>query len=118
MVGLPARQQGRRGRLGQAEVRQLQHQNQGLLGTELQVILASALVRRDVFGRRGVRVIGASRRRHTCWLLLAMLALTVGSAAAQTADEQFRTALAGLSAASYPDREAIITTLSEGGHPS
>ena len=47
-----------------------------------------------------------------------MLALTVRPAAGQTADEQFRTALAGLSAASYPDREAIITTLSEGGHAS
>ena len=37
LVGLPAGQQGHRGRLGDAEVRQLQHEDEGVLGTELQV---------------------------------------------------------------------------------
>ena len=37
VVGLPAGQQADRGRLGDAEVRELQHDDEGLLGSELQV---------------------------------------------------------------------------------
>ena len=37
LVGLPAGQQGHRSRLGDAQVRQLQHEDEGVLGTELQV---------------------------------------------------------------------------------
>ena len=41
VVGLPARQPGHRGRLGQAEVRELQHEDEGVLGPELQVNMVS-----------------------------------------------------------------------------
>ena len=74
VVGLPAGQQGHRGGLGQVEVRQLQHQNQGLLGTKLQVTGASAHMRRDVFGRRGVRAMrilcdaGSAVCSRSAWL--------------------------------------------------
>jgi urea transport system permease protein len=53
---------------------------------------------------------------RVCSLVLALAA--VRPLAAQTPDEAFRTTLAGLSEASYPDKEAIVTRLIEGGHPS
>ena len=42
LVRLPAGQQGHRSRLGHVEVRQLQHQDQAVLGPELQVIEATS----------------------------------------------------------------------------
>ena len=40
----------------------------------------------------------------------------LASASAQTADDTLRSTLAGLGEASYPDKETIVTTLSEAGH--
>ena len=76
-------------------------------------------MRRDVFGRRGVRVIGRRVRAaaRTAFVVLA-LAAGISPASAQTPDDTLRTTLAGLSEASYPDKEAIVATLSEAGHPS
>ena len=50
-------------------------------------------------------------------LLLLALVSGVGPASAQTPDDTLRTTLAGLGQASYPDKEAIVATLSEAGHP-
>ena len=58
LVRLPAGQQGHRSRLGDAQVRQLQHQDEGVLRTELQVTV----------GRNSWRAGGSSAR-----LLLAVL---------------------------------------------
>ena len=51
-------------------------------------------------------------------LLAISLAAGAGPASAQTPDDTLRTTLAGLGEASYPDKEAIVTTLSDAGHPS
>jgi urea transport system permease protein len=72
-------------------------------------------MRRDVFGRRGVRSIGW-RRSCVGALLLALVVST--PAFAGLTDEAFRTMLGTLSEAPLSDREAIITTLAEGGHHS
>ena len=57
LVRLPAGQQGHRGGLGDAEVRQLQHEDEGVLGTELQVM-------RLVGGGRRLLAAAARRRRR------------------------------------------------------
>jgi len=46
------------------------------------------------------------------------LAAGLSSASAQTPDDTLRATLAGLGEASYPDKEAIVATLSDAGHPS
>ena len=76
VVRLPAGQQGHRGRLGDAEVRQLQHQDEDVLGTELQV--RSASVRRRHAG--GQRLAAA--------LLLAVLVCRRAPAFAQSPDDE------------------------------
>ena len=51
------------------------------------------------------------------WSLVLALA-AAQPLAAQMPDEALRSALGGLSEASYPDKEAIVTRLGEGGHQS
>ena len=75
-------------------------------------------MRRDVFGRRGVRAIASRRRGLAPLLVLAWLAAAPAAPLAQTPDDAFRTTLGTLSDASLPDREAIITKLDESGHAS
>ena len=75
-------------------------------------------MRRDVFGRRGVRAIASRRRGLAPLLVLAWLAAAPAAALAQTPDDAFRTTLGTLSDASLPDREAIITKLDESGPAS
>jgi ABC-type branched-subunit amino acid transport system substrate-binding protein len=89
-----------RGRLGEAEVRQLQHVDEGLLGPELQVI--------DAIGGQWLR-----------WLLLRRRAgirrlpdVTLG---AQTPDETFLASLGELPRkATFADKEAIAERISDG----
>src|SRR6202040_2975453 len=92
LVGLPAGQQGHRSRLGDAQVRQLQHQDQGVLGTELQV---------EEKARRGGRTSGGR------WLPALLLAafLFAPHALAQSQDDGFLAALGELREASYLDKE-------------
>ena len=78
---------------------------------------ASAHVRRDVSGRRGVRAIGRSRAGLRAALVVLSLAAGLPLASAQTPDETLRSTLAGLNEASYPDKETIVATLSDAGHP-
>jgi urea transport system permease protein len=73
-------------------------------------------LRRDVFGRRGVRVAAVLLRILAC-----AIGLVLGISApalAQPTDETFRTTLGTLNDAPLAEREAIITTLGEGGHHS
>jgi urea transport system permease protein len=46
-----------------------------------------------------------------------VIAVTAAPVRAQTPDETFRTTIAGLEAASFPDKEAIVATLIDAGHP-
>ena len=55
--------------------------------------------------------------RQSPWLLLAVLWFAA-PALAQSNDEGFLAAIGGLREASFPDKEAIVNTLSESGHPS
>ena len=74
--------------------------------------VASAHLRRDVFGRRGVRVTGGRARARICAALVVIaLAAGLSSASAQTPDDTLRTTLAGLGEASYSDKEAIVRKL-------
>ena len=76
-----------------------------------------ACARRDVFGRRGVRAIGRSRAGLCAALVVLSLAAGLASASAQTPDDTLRTTLVGLIDADYPDKEAVVGTLSDAGHP-
>src|SRR5207245_2372642 len=98
LVGLPAGQQGHRSRLGHAEVRQLQHENQGVLWTELQIARAADVPR---------------------LLALLLAALIVASPAlGQSQNDGFLAALGALREASFSDKEKIVERLSESGHAS
>src|SRR5438045_552317 len=98
MVRLPAGQPRRGGRLGDAEVRQLQHQDESVLGPELQVTRSSP-------GR--ARLIGL--------LLAAAARLTLH---AQTPEEQVRSALAAVGEASFVEKEALADRIAASGHPA
>jgi urea transport system permease protein len=82
-------------------VRQLQHEDEDLFGTELQVIWA----RRCCGGRQ------------LSSLLLA-IPILAASASAQSQDDGFGTALAELRDASFADKEAIVERLAASGHRS
>ena len=108
LVGLPAGQQGHRGRLGDAEVRQLQHQDQGVLGTELQV----TRYRSSIGAGAGVRPVG--RRRIVLRASLAARAVLLRrspAARAVAGRRRFRAALGELREASFADKEAIVERL-------
>jgi urea transport system permease protein len=75
-----------------------------------------ALECRGVFGRRGIRAVIA--RRLGGITVFAALLTAIGPASAQMPDDAFRSALSGLRGASYPEKEAIINTVAEGGHAS
>ena len=72
-----------------------------------------------VSGRRGASRAGRSAcavaRLTSCLLLVG---LAVAPASAQTPDETLRSTLARLSEASFSDKEAIVTEVSESKHPS
>jgi len=80
-------------------MRELQQQDQGVFGTELQV---------------GTRPNGG---RWLSWLLFALV-LSAPHALAQSRDEGFLAALGELREASFPDKERIVERLSQSGHPS
>ncbi len=100
LVRLPAGQPRDRSRLGDAEVRQLQHQDEGVLGTELQVTG------------------WCSGGRQLSWLLLA-LALLPRAAPARWRNRRRRLPRRRsieLKDASFLDKEAIIDRVSPAGH--
>src|SRR5688500_17410985 len=99
MVGLPAGQQGHRGRLGCPQVRQLQLKDEGVLGTELQVTVATRLDRRRSGGRSAGRGAGTTCGQWPWWLLLAMV-LFVPLVSAQSPDDGFLAVLGELREAS------------------
>src|SRR4029077_796209 len=116
LVGLPAGQQGYRGRLGDAQVRQLQYENKSVLRTELQVNLPLHSGWRRSPGRLSSRRAATSRARAAGWLLCGLVVfaasiVTYGQAAPPTSDAEFLTALGELREASFPDKEAIIDRL-------
>jgi urea transport system permease protein len=80
------------------------------------VTASRGTLRRDVFGRRGVRVSGLSAGTLAGAIALVLTLGTVASA--QLTDDTFRSTLGTLSEAPLSEREAIITTLGEGGHHS
>src|SRR5215203_3238654 len=99
MVRLSAGQQADRGRLGEAELRQLQLGDESVLGPELQVTLEA----------------GGQRLR---WPLLALLIAFAASAvpAAQASDDTFSAAVQELADASFTDKEAIVERLMASAH--
>jgi urea transport system permease protein len=80
-------------------VRELQHEDKGLLGAKLQVTWTT------------------SGERRLSWLLLAACLVTL-PVSAQTADENFRAVLAELRDASFADKESIADRLIATGHMS
>src|SRR4029079_15030017 len=88
-VGLPAGQQGYRSGLGYVEMRELQHQDQGVCGSELQVT------------------------RAWCFALL-LVAIFVCPVFAQ--DDVFGGLLNKLPDASYADKEEVVARLVETRH--
>jgi urea transport system permease protein len=60
---------------------------------------------------------GPSRAGWCAALVVLSLVATLPPASAQTPDDTLRSTLAGLNEASYPDKEAIVATLSDAGHP-
>jgi urea transport system permease protein len=84
------------------------------------VTQGSAPVRRDVFGRRGVRC-SHGRGAAPLLCLLTVLVFAAPAAAqppdAQSADGRLRTHLASLAEASFADRGEIVTAIADSGHP-
>ena len=99
MVRLPAGQQAHRGRLGEAEVRELQYDDESVLGPELQV----------------------SNPAGGQWLRWLLLALLIASPASQTPlarkrrTRRFRRPLGELREATFLDKEAIAERLIAAG---
>src|SRR6185369_4392344 len=91
MVRLSAGQQGYRGRLGHAQVRQLQQDDQEVFRAELQIAALAALL---------------------------CLVVSAAPVTAQPANEAFPAALAELPDAGFADKEAIVARLVETGHSS
>src|SRR5207247_1787365 len=92
VVRLPAGQQGDRGGLGHAQVRQLQHEDEDVFRTKLQV---------------------------TSWLLAAVLGGATALAQPRGTDvSDLRLVLDELGEASFVEKEAIVDRLSARGDPS
>jgi urea transport system permease protein len=89
--------------LGDAEVRQLQHEDEGVLGTELQV-------------KVGAGTSSAVWRRLTPLLL--SLVVFSSPVLAESQDDGFLVTLAELREASFLDKEAIVERLIKTGHAS
>jgi urea transport system permease protein len=70
------------------------------------------------FGPGEERIRAICARRFGGITVIAALLTAVVPASAQMPDDAFRTTLSGLRGASYPDKEAIVNTVAEGGHAS
>src|SRR4051812_37998797 len=99
-------------------MRELQHQDQGLLGSELQVTVPT-LLRRPAHSRSGAARGERSRRPWLAGALAFALAATVSAplaAQSSASDDAFTMALAELREAGFADKEAVVDRLVAIGH--
>jgi urea transport system permease protein len=97
-------------------MRELQHEDEGVLGTELQVTMAT-LLETCTGGARCRRGAGPTGGQQPWWLLLAV-ALFVVPAGAQSGDDEWLAVVAELGVAGFADKEVIVGRLIETGHRS